>query len=85
MLAEEVLGSALVVRLLVVLESVAVLILAGVVLAVTTAVVASVGLVTVGSVVAFTDVKSVDFNDVTVFTDAEPEVAVLLSANKTKS
>ena len=53
---------------------VVVLILAVVVLAVTSA--TTVGLVTVGSVVAFTEM--VDCNDV------EPEVTVLLAANKTR-
>ena len=53
---------------------VVVLILAVVVLAVASA--ATVGLVTVGSVVAFTEM--VDCNDV------EPEVTVLLAANKTR-
>jgi len=54
---------------------VVVLILAVVVLAVTSA--TTVGVVTVGSVVAFTEM--VDCNDV------EPEVTVLLAANKTRS
>jgi len=55
-----------------------------------TAPVATVGLVTVGSVVAFilfTDVKSVDFNEVkdAVIVVDEPVVTVLFSANKTRS
>jgi len=56
-----------------------------VVLAVTAVVTAVV--VIVGPVVAFTDVKSVDFNEVkdAVIVVVEPVVTVLLSANKTRS
>lgn len=52
-----------------------------------TAPVATVVVVTVGSIVAFTDVKSVDFNEVTnaVIVVVEPVVTVLFSANKKRS
>ena len=59
------------------LESVAVSILAVVALAVTELTVDTFGLVTVGPAATFTEFKLVDFNDV------EPEVTMLLPANKT--